>query len=278
MDAPYIPEFQGNLRSFMLRVPECIQNCTGIRVFGKRIRSLVFTTDVSIIRNCNADAVIAVYPFTPQPLITQAVMQAADMPVFAGVGGGLTQGMRVVDLALHAEFQGAMGVVVNAPTKNETVRELTRRIDIPVVVTVVSEHDDIEARVAAGTKSSMFRLPQIRRTLLEIFVKAILSSPLLPPEGLPKTAYSKPLRRAQTPSPGRRRQTVRFLKRLWRHTEKGNPTRKCSHQCRQQQHFLRLCINRLKFRDRQRVFTLSELDGKARIARLLDKPVLEAAV
>jgi 2-keto-3-deoxy-6-phosphogluconate aldolase len=152
MDAPYIPEFQGNLRSFMLRVPECIQNCTGIRVFGKRIRSLVFTTDVSIIRNCNADAVIAVYPFTPQPLITQAVMQAADMPVFAGVGGGLTQGMRVVDLALHAEFQGAMGVVVNAPTKNETVRELTRRIDIPVVVTVVSEHDDIEARVAAGTK------------------------------------------------------------------------------------------------------------------------------
>lgn len=152
MDAPYIPEFQGNLRSFMLRVPECIQNCTGIRVFGKRIRSLVFTTDVSIIRNCNADAVIAVYPFTPQPLITQAVMQAADMPVFAGVGGGLTQGMRVVDLALHAEFQGAMGVVVNAPTKNETVRELTRRIDIPVVVTVVSERDDIEARVAAGTK------------------------------------------------------------------------------------------------------------------------------
>jgi 2-keto-3-deoxy-6-phosphogluconate aldolase len=152
MDAPYIPEFQGNLRSFMLRVPECIQNCTGIRVFGKRIRSLVFTTDVSIIRNCNADAVIAVYPFTPQPLITQAVMQAADMPVFAGVGGGLTQGMRVVDLALHAEFQGAMGVVVNAPTKNETVLELTRRIDIPVVVTVVSERDDIEARVAAGTK------------------------------------------------------------------------------------------------------------------------------
>lgn len=152
MKTPYIPEFQGNLRSFMLRVPECIQDCTGIRVFGKRIRSLVFTTDVAIIRNCNADAVIAVYPFTPQPLITQAVMQAADMPVFAGVGGGLTQGMRMVDLALHAEFQGAIGIVVNAPTKNETLHELTRRIDIPVVVTVVSENDDIEARIKAGTK------------------------------------------------------------------------------------------------------------------------------
>lgn len=148
----YIPEFQGVLRNFMLRVPECIQECSGIRLFGKRIRSLVFTTDVAIIRNCNADAVIAVYPFTPQPLITQAVMQAADMPVFAGVGGGLTQGMRVVDLALHAEFQGAIGVVVNAPTKNETLRELTKRIDIPVVVTVVSESDDIAARVEAGTR------------------------------------------------------------------------------------------------------------------------------
>lgn len=147
-----VPEFQGQLRSFMLRVPECIQECSGIRVFGKRIRSLVFTTDVAIIRNCNADAVIAVYPFTPQPLITQAITMAADMPVFAGVGGGLTQGMRVLDLALHAEFQGAMGVVVNAPTKNETVRELTRRIDIPVVVSVVSERDDITGRVEAGAK------------------------------------------------------------------------------------------------------------------------------
>lgn len=152
METSHIPEFQGNLRSFMLRVPECIHDCTGIRVFGKRIRSLIFSTDVAVICNCNADAVIAVYPFTPQPLITQAVMQASNMPVFAGVGGGLTQGMRVVDLALHAEFQGAMGVVVNAPTKNETLRELVKRIDIPVIVSVVSEREDISARVEAGAR------------------------------------------------------------------------------------------------------------------------------
>ena len=147
-----IPEFQGHLRKVMLNVPGCIRECSGIRIFGKRIKSLAFTTDVAIIRNCNADAVIAVYPFTPQPMITQAIMQASECPVFAGVGGGLTQGMRVVDLALHAEFQGAMGVVVNAPTSNETLRELNRRIDIPVVVTVVSEDDDIEARIQAGAK------------------------------------------------------------------------------------------------------------------------------
>lgn len=145
-----IPEVKGYLRDFMLTVPQEIYSCTGIKILGRRIKSLLFSTDVSIIKNTNADAVIAVYPFTPQPVITQAVMTAADVPVFVGVGGGLTQGHRVVNLALHAEFQGALGVVVNAPTRNEVVEELKKSIDIPVVVTVVSENDDIDARIAAG--------------------------------------------------------------------------------------------------------------------------------
>ena len=133
------PEIQGTLRKFMLKVPEPIQSCTGIRIFGKTIRSFLFSTDVSIIRNTNADAVIAVYPFTPQPVITIAIMAAAELPVFVGVGGGLTQGQRVINLGTHAEFQGAIGVVVNAPTKNEVIRRLAKEIDIPIVVTVVSE-------------------------------------------------------------------------------------------------------------------------------------------
>ena len=145
-----IPEVKGYLRDFMLTVPNEIYACTGIKILGRRIKSLLFSTDASIIKNTNADAVIAVYPFTPQPVITQAVMTAADVPVFVGVGGGLTQGTRVVNLALHAEYQGALGVVVNAPTRNETVEQLKKSIDIPVVVTVVSDVDDIDARIAAG--------------------------------------------------------------------------------------------------------------------------------
>ncbi|HZJ75076.1 MAG TPA: hydrolase [Clostridia bacterium] len=144
------PEIQGTLRKFMLRVPESIGECTGIRIFGKTIKSLLFSTDVSIIRNTNADAVIAVYPFTPQPVITSALMAAAEVPVFVGVGGGLTQGQRVINLGTHAEFQGAIGVVVNAPTKNEVIERLSSEIDIPIVVTVVSEKDDIGARIKAG--------------------------------------------------------------------------------------------------------------------------------
>ena len=50
----------GTLRKFALRVPEVVYQCSGIMVFGKRIKSLVFSTDLSIIKNVNADAIIAV--------------------------------------------------------------------------------------------------------------------------------------------------------------------------------------------------------------------------
>ena len=70
----------GTLRKFALRVPEVIYQCSGIMIFGKRIKSLVFSTDLSIIKNVNADAIIAVYPFTPQPIITQALLMAG-LPV-----------------------------------------------------------------------------------------------------------------------------------------------------------------------------------------------------
>lgn len=140
----------GTLRKFSLRVPEVIRECSGITVFGKRIKSLVFSTDVAIIRNVNADAVIAVYPFTPQPVITQAILQASDIPVFVGVGGGLTQGQRVLNLSTFAEMQGAMGVVLNAPTSNEVVSKVSQTVDIPTIVTVVREDEDIAARIEAG--------------------------------------------------------------------------------------------------------------------------------
>lgn len=145
-----VPEIKGILRSHVVEVPTCIRECTGIKIFGKRIKSLLFTTDVAIIRNTNADAIIAVYPFTPQPLITQALVMAADVPVFCGVGGGITQGKRVVNLALDAEFKGAMGVVVNSPTSNDVLRKIRETIDIPVIVTIISECEDIFERVQAG--------------------------------------------------------------------------------------------------------------------------------
>lgn len=146
----YVPEIKGILRSHMIEVPPVIRNATGIRIFGKRLKSFLFSTDVAVIRNNNADAVIAVYPFTPQPVITAALVLAADVPVFCGVGGGLTSGKRVVNLALDAEFKGAMGVVVNSPIPNEVLKVMRETIDIPIVVTVVSEYEDVKARIDSG--------------------------------------------------------------------------------------------------------------------------------
>lgn len=166
-----MPDIRGTLRSHMIELPEAIREATGIRVFGKRLKSFVFTTDVAIIRNTNADAVIAVYPFTPQPLITQALVLAADVPVFCGVGGGITTGKRVVNLALDAEFKGAMGVVVNNPTPNEVIKQMRDTIDIPIIVTVVSEFEDIEGRIEAGATilnvSGAKRTPEIVRSIRE---------------------------------------------------------------------------------------------------------------
>ncbi|HSN58544.1 MAG TPA: hydrolase [Clostridiaceae bacterium] len=149
-NSKYVPEIKGLLRSHMIEVPEVIRDASGIRVFGKRIKSLVFSTDVAVIKNTNADAVIAVYPFTPQPVITEAIINSADIPVFCGVGGGITTGKRVVNLALDAEFKGAMGVVVNSPTPNDLLMQMRETIDIPIVVTVVSEFEDFGARIEAG--------------------------------------------------------------------------------------------------------------------------------
>lgn len=145
-----VPIIKGTLRNHMIEVPNAIRDASGIVIFGKRLKSFLFTTDVALIKNTNADAIIAVYPFTPQPIITASLLLATDVPIFCGVGGGITTGKRVVNLALDAEFKGALGVVVNNPTPNEVITQMRETIDIPIIVTVVSEFEDIEARINAG--------------------------------------------------------------------------------------------------------------------------------
>lgn len=77
-----VPEIMTNLRRDTIYLPTVIRDCTGIKIFGKRIKSICYSTDIAIIRNIDADAVIAVYPFTPHPTITKAIIEAADIPVF----------------------------------------------------------------------------------------------------------------------------------------------------------------------------------------------------
>lgn len=141
------PKINTQLRSHTILVPECIREATGIVINGKRIKSLLFSTDVAVISNCNADAVIAVYPFTPTMQITNSIIDIAQRPVFAGVGGGTTAGPRVREIALDAELHGATAVVLNAPTKTEFIQQLSDYVDIPVVLSIVSLDENLEERM-----------------------------------------------------------------------------------------------------------------------------------
>ena len=143
---------EGRLRKAPLRVPDELEEAGGFTLFGRRIKSLLYTTDVAVIRNSNADAIFAVYPFTAQPAITQALLTASESPVFVGVGGGTTTGKRAVQLAAVSEMQGAAGVVVNSPAPPEMIEQIAAIVDIPVVATVVRCDAVAHAKVKAGAK------------------------------------------------------------------------------------------------------------------------------
>ena len=144
------PIIQARLRHKILKMPEESWKASGIRIFGRKIRSLVYTTDLAVIKNCDADAVFAVYPFTPQQAISDAIIKASYIPVFCGVGGGVTKGIRTVSLAKDVESQGAMGVVLNAPISNLNLAAVAAAVDIPVIVTVTRPDTDIDARLKSG--------------------------------------------------------------------------------------------------------------------------------
>ena len=139
----FVPSYSGTLRSHLVEVPQCIAECSGIRVFGRRIKSLVFSTDVAVV------------------------------PVFVGVGGGVTNGPRSVRLATYAEHQGAFGVVVNAPIADETIAQIKNVVDIPVIATIVSDKMDVGKRIASGADilnvSGAAQTPAIVRRIREEF-------------------------------------------------------------------------------------------------------------
>lgn len=168
-----IPSVLSDLRQEVVTVPDVIQTCSGIRIYGRLIRSILFSTDVAVLANHNADAVLAVYPFTPSPAIIKSIMLVSSVPVLAGVGGGLTKGKRSANMSLLSESEGAYAVVVNGPTDVATIQEINKVADIPIIYTVVSEQADVASRIEAGVDilnvSCGPDTPQVVRKLREQF-------------------------------------------------------------------------------------------------------------
>lgn len=146
----HIPGVISDLRKDIVEVPSIITKCSGININGRKLKSFLFTTDIAIICNTDADAILAVYSFTPHPGIIQAITSVASMPVVAGVGGGKTHGPRSANISLFAESLGSIAVVVNAPTPVETIQLINEMVDVPVIGTIVSDANDIQKRLDAG--------------------------------------------------------------------------------------------------------------------------------
>ena len=50
-----VPAYNGTLRDHTIMCPYCISECSGIRIFGKRIKSIAFSTDVAIDEEIQGD-------------------------------------------------------------------------------------------------------------------------------------------------------------------------------------------------------------------------------
>lgn len=145
-----IPEVVSPLRSSIIEMPDIIRKASGIVIYGKRIKSIVYSLDVSLIANTDADAILCVYPFTPNTQILNDVSLVAKAPILVGVGGGLTQGERSARLASHAEENNATAIVLNGPVTVETTEMVRQYVDIPIIYTVIDKSRELQPYIDAG--------------------------------------------------------------------------------------------------------------------------------
>ena len=163
VEMPSAPkQLHSHFRKCELPIPPVLNEASGIDMYGRTLKSFVYSTDPYIIRNCNADAVLALAPFTCQSIITEMLIKLAERPVFVGVAGAITNGLRSVELARIAEAQGAAGVCVSPGADVFTVESIANSVDIPVVVSVAGYDQFSQDKISAG--ASMINVVAGRNT------------------------------------------------------------------------------------------------------------------
>ncbi|MDH6599984.1 hypothetical protein M2306_000678 [Myroides gitamensis] len=93
------------------------QNCKGLELQKNKIKTILYSTDLALIENNDADALLAVYPFPPSIQIIKTLIEFSNRPVICGIGGGMTQGEHAIEIAIQAQKYGAAAVIVNQPFK-----------------------------------------------------------------------------------------------------------------------------------------------------------------
>jgi len=135
-----------------LTTPEIIgKNCQGLLLKNENLKSFLFSTDMALIENNDADAILAVYPFPPSPKIIKTLIDFSGKPVVCGVGGGTTKGKKSLEMAIYAEQMGAHGIIVNIPFENKDIKKIREKITIPIIASVTSsDYDFLKGKIKAG--------------------------------------------------------------------------------------------------------------------------------
>ncbi|WET04208.1 hypothetical protein [Flavobacterium sp. YJ01] len=135
-----------------LTTPEIIgKNCQGLVLKNENVKSFLFSTDMALIENNDADAILAVYPFPPSAKIIKTLIDFAGKPIVCGVGGGKTKGKKSVEMAIYAEEVGAAGIIVNIPFENKDIKKIREKVSLPIVATVTSsDYDFLKGKIDAG--------------------------------------------------------------------------------------------------------------------------------
>ncbi|MBB4804622.1 hypothetical protein HNP37_004719 [Flavobacterium nitrogenifigens] len=135
-----------------LTTPEIIgKKCQGLVLQNQNLKSFLFSTDMALIENNDADAILAVYPFPPSPKIIKTLIDFAGKPIVCGVGGGQTKGKKSVEMAIYAEEAGAAGIIVNIPFENKDIKKIREKISLPIIATVTSSYYNfLKGKIDAG--------------------------------------------------------------------------------------------------------------------------------
>ncbi|MFH7001822.1 beta/alpha barrel domain-containing protein [Flavobacterium bizetiae] len=135
-----------------LTTPEIIEKkCEGILIGEQKLKSFLFSTDMAIIENNDADAILAVYPFAPSSRIIKSLVDFCSKPVICGVGGGTTRGKKSLEMAQYAEEMGAAGIIVNIPFENHDLQKIRKKINIPIIASIASsDYNFLKSKIDAG--------------------------------------------------------------------------------------------------------------------------------
>lgn len=132
------------------QIPNAIDECSGLEIGERLIRSVLLTTDLAFINSFQADSVMAVHPFDKSSRLDEVIIDFSDKPVFCDIGGGLLREHEATKAAKKSLDVGASAVVISKPTPAEVIRNINSQINGLLIYTVMFNAEPAKDLAEAG--------------------------------------------------------------------------------------------------------------------------------